>query len=330
MTDPPSSNPIEYREIERIVKQAVDQIAPPKTSQFDPVALRAEYQTVVEIIKLLSDIRFRCIVFVTALITAAVTFSGFATTPGDVGMRAAIGVLGFFATLGITIYELRNSQLYEMAIHRAGVLETRLKMEGSTQLGGIAGLFSERPPYVSKTVWSKSSPTERRKSNKLKLMRFWCVQVKHDRGLALVYGAVLGAWVYLAVFGLLSLPAPVQPWGGQSIGSLRLVSALIGIVVFGFSFWRLKVHDNKRLREPRPAGDAPIAAAKAKPSFDLEAMTVTLIDGREIRVPLEWYPELSKVTPVKRSNVVLQENGQKLHWEELNFSAWVEDVIKAR
>ena len=190
-------------------------------------------------------------------------------------------------------------------------------------------MFSERPPYVSKTVWSNLGPTGRRKlPEKLKLMRFWCVQVKHDRGLALVYGAVLGAWVYLFVFGLLALPAPPQLWGGQPIGTLRWVSAGVGIAAGVFSFWKLKVHDHDRLREPRPPGDVPIAAAKAV-SFDVGAMTVKLIDGREIKVPLEWYQELSKATENKRSNVVLQENDQKLCWPELEFSVWVEDVIKA-
>jgi hypothetical protein len=74
----------------------------PPSPPDDPVALRAEYQVAVDIIRLLTDIRFRCIVFVTAVITAAVTLANVGT-PGDPGARAAVGVLGFIATLGITI-----------------------------------------------------------------------------------------------------------------------------------------------------------------------------------------------------------------------------------
>src|SRR5262245_45561319 len=143
MTDPLAENATRYARIEQMVTELFVAMAPKSvSSEDDSIALRAEYQVAVDMIKLLTDIRFRCIVFVTAVITAAVTLANVGS-PGDPGARAAVGVLGFIATLGITIYELRNSQLYEAAMHRAKTLETRLQMKGSSPEDGIAGLFGE-------------------------------------------------------------------------------------------------------------------------------------------------------------------------------------------
>jgi len=67
-------------------------------------------------------------------------------------MKPALGVLGLLTTLSITIYELRNSQLYELAMHRAKTLERRLgagKRFGSRDRGGSS---PERQPYIDQAA----------------------------------------------------------------------------------------------------------------------------------------------------------------------------------
>lgn len=176
MTESDSGRAIDYGRIEEMVEKLVNAIRPPlEPGEDDPVALRAEYQVAVELIKLLSDIRFRCLVFVTAITAIA---NALLPVQGDAGMKPALGVLGLLATLGITIYELRNSQLYETTVHRAKNLEARLQMKGSSVGVGTAGLFGERPSYVYKHSGSHLEP----------LMPFWFVPVKHDHGLAFITG----------------------------------------------------------------------------------------------------------------------------------------------
>jgi ketosteroid isomerase-like protein len=212
--------------------------SPTPSSDEDPVALRAEYQVAVDMIKLLTDIRFRCLVFVAAITAIA---NALVSNSASGEIRPALGVLGLLLTLGIAVYELRNSQLYEATIHRAKALESRLKMKSSRSTGGTGGLFSERPRYVHKDQ-STSDP----------IMTFWGVKVQHDFGLAFIYGPALGAWTYLALHGLLSLPAPAYAcWPTLPAGWISLLSGIGGGVVAIVSISSFVYHDQNRLKKPR-------------------------------------------------------------------------------
>ena len=50
--------------------------------------------------------------------------------------------------------------------------------------------------------------------------------------------------------------------------------------------------------------------------FDQERMYVLLQDGREILVPLGWYPRLPRATPEQREKWEILPFGDALHWEE--------------
>jgi hypothetical protein len=47
-------------------------------------------------------------------------------------------------------------------------------------------------------------------------------------------------------------------------------------------------------------------------------MHVLLQDGREISVPLWWYPRLLKATPEQRERWEITPFGDALHWEEID------------
>ena len=219
----------------------------------DVATLRAEYQVAVDFIKVLTDIRFRCLAFVTA--TAAVA-NALLPGAGRPGLRIALGSLGFFTTVGIVVYELRNSQLYEAAIHRAKMLERRLRGDASNP-DSDKGLFNERPLYV------RRADDDADDDAKNTLMRFWLVPVKHDHGLALIYGAVLGAWTYLVVDGVLSVPAPAGLWG-KSVERIQLIAGAFAVVVAGLSVWQVVYHDRTRKRPGQPVTKKPSPTAASR------------------------------------------------------------------
>jgi hypothetical protein len=203
--------------------------------------------------------------FVTAVIAVA---NALLPGTGAPGTRIALGFVGFLATLGIAIYELRNSQLYEAAIHRAKYLERRLGVPGSTSHGERPGLFNERPPYVDEKYWKGLSDEERSELKKdparIPLMRFWTVRVKHDRGLALIYGAALGGWVYLIADGILSIAAGLgRSWPP---GSPRLVAGIIGILGFLGTAAYFIHHDESRYRPQAPSVAGPAGASASLPA----------------------------------------------------------------
>ena len=70
-----------------------------------------------------------------------------------------------------------------------------------------------------------------------------------------------------------------------------------------------------------------------------EAMTVSvtddvlalqLSDGRDISVPLSWYPRLVHATPEERDNWELIGSGQGIHWHDLDEDISVEMLLAGR
>jgi hypothetical protein len=47
-------------------------------------------------------------------------------------------------------------------------------------------------------------------------------------------------------------------------------------------------------------------------------LQVRLSDGREIRVPLEWFPRLRDATPEQRSNWRMIGKGVGIHWPDID------------
>ena len=61
-----------------------------------------------------------------------------------------------------------------------------------------------------------------------------------------------------------------------------------------------------------------------------ELLTVHLTDGRQIAVPLEWYPRLVHATAAERNNYELLGQGSAIGWPDLDEHLSVESVLAGR
>ncbi len=52
--------------------------------------------------------------------------------------------------------------------------------------------------------------------------------------------------------------------------------------------------------------------------FDADMMHVRLVDGRELAIPLEWFPKLRMATESQLKNWRFIGKGIGIHWEEID------------
>ena len=62
--------------------------------------------------------------------------------------------------------------------------------------------------------------------------------------------------------------------------------------------------------------------------FTEDTISVDLIDGRTIVVPLAWYPILLEATPEQRSNWKVSGAGYSLHWPEIDEDLSTEGLLR--
>ncbi|MGH9820772.1 MAG: DUF2442 domain-containing protein [Pyrinomonadaceae bacterium] len=61
-----------------------------------------------------------------------------------------------------------------------------------------------------------------------------------------------------------------------------------------------------------------------------DALLVALADGREISVPLEWYPRLNSATPKERKNWQLIGGGLGIRWDAIDEDVSIESMLRLR
>jgi len=98
----------------------------------DTERLQADYQQTTDLLRTLTDVRFKLLALVPTLSGAAVAVLGH---PSSAAELIAVGLLGLTATLGVLLYELRNSRLSDYALRRAQSIEAELGL----------GLYREAP-----------------------------------------------------------------------------------------------------------------------------------------------------------------------------------------
>jgi len=62
--------------------------------------------------------------------------------------------------------------------------------------------------------------------------------------------------------------------------------------------------------------------------FSEDSLSVDLVDGRTISVPLAWYPRLLHATPQQRANWQIAGGGYGIHWPELNEDLSSEGILR--
>ena len=198
----------------------------------DPrLQLTTDYEQTTSLVRSLTDVRFKLLAFVPTISGAAIAVLSHGRTTAEL---IAVGLLGLTATLGIVVYELRNTQIYDYAVRRAQELERRLGHASVFEEGAAGGLFSERP------------------GRDVRL--FGLATVGQDRGLSLVYGAALGAWSYVVAWGVLRALAVGDP---QKVGgAIGIAAGLLTLLEF------LRI-------DGRPDNAGSRAAEAAAPAVDI-------------------------------------------------------------
>jgi len=65
-------------------------------------------------------------------------------------------------------------------------------------------------------------------------------------------------------------------------------------------------------------------------TFGEDSFRVTLADGREVSVPLEWFPRLRDATEDQRAAWRLIGGGIGIHWEAIDEDISVESVLAVK
>jgi hypothetical protein len=63
--------------------------------------------------------------------------------------------------------------------------------------------------------------------------------------------------------------------------------------------------------------------------FDASTMRVRLLDGREMGIPLAWFPKLQQATPAQRKRWRLIGKGVGIHWDSLDKDLSVSALLGA-
>ncbi len=61
-----------------------------------------------------------------------------------------------------------------------------------------------------------------------------------------------------------------------------------------------------------------------------DSLNVVLADGREIAVPLVWFPRLQSATPDERRKWRLIGGGIGIHWESVDEDISVESLLRLK
>jgi len=169
------------------------------TSDQETPKLEIDYEQTLTTWRMLVDIRFRLLAFVPAVAGVLVALAGRSPSATSV----LVAALGMTALFGIVMYDLRNTQFHDAAIHRGKELEKAMALARLSDKGtGYGGLLNERP-------------TDR--------YRLAGVKVWHDRGLFIVYAASAAGLASVGLLGVLAEFEAPHPWRLPSVAATAVV-----------------------------------------------------------------------------------------------------------
>ena len=195
--------------------------------------LAVEYEQTNQNFRFLGEVRFKLLALIPTIGGAAVFILsklGLSVTDAqqyaqDILLLVLLtSVLGFLATFGLTLYDQRNSQLYNALIHRARHIEqlfTLPRSPGSLKESAFGGQFNERPDQRRRLI---------------------VVAAGHDLGLAFIYGPILGSWLFPIAYTLLRATC-------LAAASARLTSAGIALIAaLGFTLVLIRQDQRERTK----------------------------------------------------------------------------------
>ena len=74
---------------------------------------------------------------------------------------------------------------------------------------------------------------------------------------------------------------------------------------------------------------SPTAVLAVDVRFSSDALIVRLSDGREVSVPLEWFPRLRDASPEQRQDWRVIARGIGIHWESVDEDIAVSTLLRA-
>jgi len=193
--------------------------------------LDLEYEQINENFRFLADVRFKLLALVPTLGGAGVFVlaraglqagGGASSSTSELLTVVVVGLFGFLATLGVTLYDQRNSELYNALIHRAKHLEQEFEVPstpGGLRKTHVGGQFRERPEKHRRLVFKAG----------------------HDLGLALIYGPLLGAWLFPLAYAASRMVATAH----ESALACAAALAALGAAVFTGWLVALDQHDRE-------------------------------------------------------------------------------------
>ena len=63
-------------------------------------------------------------------------------------------------------------------------------------------------------------------------------------------------------------------------------------------------------------------------AVDTDRLSVELMDGRAISVPLVWFPRLANATPEQRAHFEVAGGGYGIHWPEIDEDLSTEGMLR--
>lgn len=268
--------------------------------------LKLEYEQTNENFRALAETRFKLLgllpifggaaIFVLSFLGLSPEQSTFVPTADHLWLVVGVSMLGFVTTLGIVFYDQRNSELYNSLIHRAKFLEQQFATPlspGARKKAASGGQFSERASPARVMLGTK---------------------IRHDKGLALIYGPVLGAWFFpalLAVTRLLGRALIKTGISNEIRPGIELVSilaamifALAAIVYFTSHLIKLDTED-KALWDEAGREAVLVIIEKTDSGYKASAPQLDIKESGESRKEVKKKIEAS----VKQKRLELEDRG---------------------
>jgi len=66
----------------------------------------------------------------------------------------------------------------------------------------------------------------------------------------------------------------------------------------------------------------------ANVQIDAERLSIDLVDGRIVSVPLAWYPRLFNASPQQRANWQIAGGGYGIHWPDIDEDLSAEGLLQ--